>query len=285
MKKYVLLPIGLLFSALWFSSFENGITSFGLNRTGSTGGLATCGDSVTHCHSTTSTASPSLSIILTDGAQQVPPNGTYHPGRTYRIDVSGTISSGSASYPVYGFQFTTGSVNDGSFTLIGNDLKSTFINTIQFIEHKQPIAPVGNNYQSYFYWTAPPPGAGTITFYCTMLIGNGDHAVTGDHAKNATISFQEGAPTSTADLDNAVALNVYPSPAVDFANVTIATDKPDDYFIRVFDLSGKEVYKEALHVGTEKKNVRLNTAAWQSGLYFVEIANSKGHRLMKIVKQ
>ncbi|HTN45310.1 MAG TPA: choice-of-anchor V domain-containing protein [Flavipsychrobacter sp.] len=284
MKKYVLLPIGLLFSALWFSSFENGITSFGLNRTGSTGGLATCGDSVTHCHSTTSTAVPILSVILMDGAQVVS-NGIYHPGRTYRIEVKGGISSSSSLYPVYGFQFTAGTVNDGSFTLIGNDLKSTFINTIQFIEHKQPIAPVGNNYQSYFYWTAPPPGAGTINFYCTMLIGNGDHAVTGDHSKNVIVSFQEGAPTGVADLDNSVEVNIHPSPAVDFANITIATDKPGDYSIRVFDLSGKEVHKESLQVGTEKKNVRLNTAAWQSGLYFVEVESSQGRRLMKIVKQ
>jgi hypothetical protein len=47
-----------------------------------------------------------------------------------------------------------------------------------------------------FQWTAPPQGAGTVTFYAAGAACNKDNAATGDFTYTTTVSSTEGAVTA-----------------------------------------------------------------------------------------
>jgi len=46
-----------------------------------------------------------------------------------------------------------------------------------------------------FQWTAPPQGAGTVTFYAGTVAADGDGTSSGDNAYTPTLTLTEGAPS------------------------------------------------------------------------------------------
>jgi len=282
MKKFLMISIAAAISIITFSSYENDLATKGLNLTGANGSSTTCSGST--CHGNSTGANLVLSIIVTDNMGNVV-NGSYIPGVTYRITVKGQLASGGSPMSVFGLQFTTGKSNDGSFTLIGNTLKSIVIPPYEYIEHNGPIpATSGNTYSTYFFWKAPPAGAGIITFYCTMLAANGDHTINGDVDDNASLSLIEGS-TSVADLSKEGTIKIYPNPVEDRLNISFDMKSSGDYTVSIYDLSGRKITQKDLSGKSGIFETTVNSSNWTSGMYIVDIAKDGAHKKANIIRK
>ena len=287
MKKIILAGVSLTLGIVVFSSFISGVYTAGAGDcTGANGSTGSCSKS--GCHFSSVQSDLNVSIIVTEASNGNIVTGSYIPNNHYVITLKGTHSAGGGgSFNAYGLQFTTGKANDGQFTLVGNSLKSVVIPPYEYIEHKAPLTPIGpagTYYETYFLWQAPPPGAGNITFYCTMLAGNGDHFASGDIDKNTSIIFTEGT-TSVADLKDIVSVDVYPNPAVNEINVRMEVKNPGDYIANIYNLSGQKVMTEQflLSSGAFTKPFAISHLA--EGMYIIELKKGMGYKHIPFIKQ
>ncbi len=281
MKKYVLIPIAALFTIATLSSYENGNIALGLNCTGANGSTPTCGGG--SCHNVSGTSNIAVSISLTDDQGNNVSNGKYIPGKTYKITLKGNNGAGGI-YPVFGLQFTAANPpNDGTFVLVDNKLKSTVHDTYEYIEHNAPIATNGNISTAYFYWVAPPAGAGTITFYCTMLTANGDHSINGDKEGHAIASFAETQPNAVDEIANVIQATIFPNPARESLTLQFSTAKSDRHDIAIFDLSGRSLMNEIV-IAKEYKHT-FDVSSFPQGMYHIAISNGQTHRSFAWIKQ
>jgi hypothetical protein len=142
----------------------------------------------TQCHSTSPLNSGPGSIAI-DG---VP--GVYEPGRAYTI----TVRVSHPSRIRWGFQagaFTDALQTAGTLrvTDAGHTQKITS-GGITYVEHNNPGTYAGqpNGASWSFEWTAPPPGAGLVTFYAAGNAANNNGLDTGD---NIYATFVESQPS------------------------------------------------------------------------------------------
>jgi hypothetical protein len=281
-----MISIAAVLAVITFSSYENGITGFGLDRTGAPPtSYGTCSDSVMSCHVNSSFSNLVFSIILTDPQGNIVSNSTYMPDTTYRVTLKATLSAGGGPYPVFGLQFTAAAANDGTFILIGNTLKTNLIGVYQYIEHKAPIPAVNNVFQSYFFWTAPPPGAGTINFYATILAANGDHSIIGDIEKNTSIGLQEWKPNAVADLENYASVKSYPNPMNDMLNLSFDAKEKGDYSVAVYNISGQQVFGKIYTIQNNLFETKIDTRSWSGGMYIMEVRKGYSRKTFTLVKQ
>ena len=284
MKKYVLLSFAAFLAVITLSSYEQGISNY-KDCTGGTGSATSCGTSASGCHSSSVSSNLVLSIILTDDKGVIVSDGKYIPEKYYRVTLRGMLSSGS-SYPYFGFQFTTAKVNDGQFTLLNNYQKWLVVNQSYFIEHSTPI-PAQNNgtkFETDFFWQAPPAGAGTITFYCTMLAADGNGFASNDIDRNTYSSFMETLPTAVTDLSKDAAISTYPNPAKDNINLSINTKQFGEYGITVFNLSGQKIYSNKINITREDCVTNIATTDWNTGMYFLEVRKGDAVKQIKVMK-
>lgn len=286
MKKIIVGSLVMAFVVVLFSSFEAGVTSNGYNCTGSNGSTGSCSDASNGCHSSQVPSNLVLSIIMTDSAGNTFSSGYYVPGSLYRVTLHGSLASGGAPYPVFGFQFTTGVTNDGSFTLTNSYLKSTtYVGGPEYIEQKMSIPTTASNvFETYFFWQAPPAGAGTIKFYATLLAANDDHTAQGDIDKNTYITLPEIPVNSVQDFDENTAVILAPNPFSDVLQLSITTRQNKQFQLQVFNLSGQQIFTENIEANSTTTAKIIPTQSWGKGLYFVTITDGKASRTMKIVK-
>ena len=79
-------------------------------------------------------------------------------------------------------------------------------------------------------------------------------------------------------------LSLYPNPAGERCSVAFDAAIGGNAMLRVFNGQGKTVYTESIMLQAGKNVFELETAAFTSGLYFVQIENEQGvftHKLMK----
>lgn len=287
MKKIILTCLGLFFTVIIFSSYENGIASLGYDRTGANGTYGSCSDSILNCHHNPGSGSLMLSIFLTDSVGNTFSSGYYTPGSYYRVTLRGTLPAGGGPYPEYGFEFTTGSLNDGAFIVTSNTLQSTtFVGGYQYIEQKAPIAATSASvFESYFYWKAPNSGAGDIGFYATMLVANGDHTSNGDLDRNEHIILQENPTTAIDNVSLNTTVSVTPNPFCHYVNLDINTTGKGICSVEVYNLSGQKIYSDNYQIVHDNTSAKINTSAWISGLYLISIRNGQDVKTLKVVKQ
>lgn len=81
---------------------------------------------------------------------------------------------------------------------------------------------------------------------------------------------------------------IYPNPAVGTINVELSAIERDNYAINLLDISGRLVKtlvkNEMLSVGTHRFESNFNSKI-SKGIYFIEIKNSKGSKIEKLIIQ
>ncbi len=82
------------------------------------------------------------------------------------------------------------------------------------------------------------------------------------------------------ELENPLALGVFPNPASDVATVTFETETSSDVVLTITDLSGKVVYSNDMNSVIGVQNIEINTASFESGVYMVNIS-SNGNQVTK----
>jgi hypothetical protein len=80
-------------------------------------------------------------------------------------------------------------------------------------------------------------------------------------------------------------LAVYPNPANEQINVTVATNAESPSQVNLVDLSGKIIQTLQVGQSNETSIVQFNIANLQAGVYFIELINENGKEIEKVVKQ
>ncbi len=79
-------------------------------------------------------------------------------------------------------------------------------------------------------------------------------------------------------------INVYPSPAIDIANVNFLSNDTELVTISLTDIAGKVVSQETMIAQEGENNVVLNTQALSNGVYLISIAKADAVITTKIMK-
>ncbi len=119
-----------------------------------------------------------------------------------------------------------------------------------------------------FTWKAPATLAtanSPITFYFVTLAANGDGGTSGDNVLKSTKVVRFKLPTGNKEIQNKIAVNVFPNPTKDVLNVEL----PDaqNAQLTLVDINGRVLLIKQL---TEKSN-KINIAHLSKGIYNVQI--------------
>ena len=125
---------------------------------------------------------------------------TYTPGQSYLLVAAVSRDVGSR----WGFEATAlknGGQMAGSFSDSSNAVGEQNSLGIEYVSQTTLEGFDGTFADStgaawVFKWTAPPAGAGTVTFYAAGAACNNDNAVTGDYTYTTTATSMEGAATA-----------------------------------------------------------------------------------------
>lgn len=97
------------------------------------------------------------------------------------------------------------------------------------------------------------------------------------------IQFQDGNTFSLAVDNKATSIDqdlpskllswkLYPNPGQDFLNLAFETQKPAKLRVQIFDFQGRVLLQKDLENFTMSQDLRVSTASWPEGMYFVRLS-------------
>lgn len=283
--KIKLLFFLLISSSIFLISNSNGITTVrNEDRTGSPISITACNQ----CHSG-GNFSPTLEIKLKDLSGNLV--STYQPDSAYTIE----FEFGGNNAVRYGYQATALLIEDntiaGSLEASNSDSKIVSLNNIDYADHNGFVS--SNTF--ILDWTAPSSGSGSVGFYASGIAADGNGFSSGDSpvTANALIVNELGnenpeepenpenpeEPTNINDLEDRV-FSFFPNPVVNSLNVNFKTDA--SFTIKIYNQNGKLIIFEKMN----DKNASINLIDLTSGVYFVELIDSRNEKyISKIIKK
>ena len=285
MKKKVLLLAGAAFLALGLSSYSDGPGNHASLNCTAAGGPGNCAGS--GCHSpNNSNTTVQLTISNSIGGPQV----TYYtPSVVYYVKLTGVNGS---SMPGYGFQVAAvsgGNVQAGSF-IIGSstDQHTTpLISGLQLMENKRliPYTTSPGVYEADFQWTAPAPGAGTVTLYSLLLAADGDGTEAGDQPNAGTpVVLREAGGSYVSELTKNLSITAYPNPVQNKLQLSFSNAASGVYTVKVYDMSGKALMSTNLELNANTSAYNLNTTDLKAGIYQIQIIGNNLLRTIPLIK-
>lgn len=162
---------------------------------------------------------------------------SYVPGQTYPVIVEFTESARSR----HGFSLTTlNAANEpaGSVTVTQTDLtQSETSGERTYVTHTRS----GTEQASWtFDWTAPPAGSGPVTFYAAANAADNNGSSSGDNIYTISTTLTESTVTTSRDAA-ALAVRLFPNPAVDRVTVDYHLDAPAPVVLELYDAAGRRV--------------------------------------------
>ncbi|MFK7799140.1 MAG: choice-of-anchor V domain-containing protein, partial [Aureispira sp.] len=160
---------------LWYvlqSSRTGAAATFSLDRTGSpiAAGL-NCGA----CHNGAFNNAALAIVVRNTGGQIVT---DYVPNDTYTVEFNTTNQFGFV-HGVQGVALTPTNAQAGAFSSPIAGTKISPLNGRQYVEHSTPAFAAGG-FTFSATWTAPGVGTGSVTFYGSGVIANGNSGTSGD---------------------------------------------------------------------------------------------------------
>ncbi|MBN3034574.1 MAG: T9SS type A sorting domain-containing protein [Bacteroidales bacterium] len=113
-----------------------------------------------------------------------------------------------------------------------------------------------------FYWTAPDPPVGDITFYAAINGANGNGTNGGDQIYLTSVTVQ---PVGIPETVKVSPFNLYPNPSEGIIWIELTEHK--DSMVRIFDIQGKLL--QTLPVTGDQ--TRLDLSHLQKGLYIINV--------------
>lgn len=164
---------------------------------------ATCGQAGCHVGGNFGTG---FNLFLTDSDGNN--LSTYEPGVSYNLHVNITSSQGTPSR--YGFQLVALDQSDNPINNWG-DIETPYrkfsLGDREYVEQRQSLT----SPNIVLPWVAPTAGTGSVSFYSTVNNCNGNGSPSGDHAFTSSVIIEEGAPSSTAEVNESI-FSFYPNP-------------------------------------------------------------------------
>lgn len=113
---------------------------------------------------------------------------SYVPGKVYKFRIKFTHTSGT---PKYGFQTTAAKLttlaNINKWGTMPSGIHNTLLSAHNYVEQSKPLTTA----TIFVRWTAPAKGTGSIIFYTSGNLVNGNAATTGDQPVNTSLTISE----------------------------------------------------------------------------------------------
>ena len=176
---------------------------------------------------------------------------------------------------------TANSVNAKSLsaTVLGNSRTNAV--------HKTPNNLSQDSITFTFDWTAPVAGTGNITFYAAGNATNSGNNSSGDFIYTSNQSITEGSSVDIQALSASKDLTIFPNPSSN----SITINLPEDLSlastgVQIFDVKGALVHSHNLVNISNSKNISLDVAFLNDGVYFIHLENGnwQHHQKMMISK-
>jgi Secretion system C-terminal sorting domain/Reeler domain len=180
----------------------------------------------------------------------------------------------------YTFQLTCTSANakSGGFQMTALDSDDKAIGTFTAGTTQKLLASAGRNYVTHsnstsyangkvtYNITWKSPAAVTnknITFYATVLAGNGNGNNTGDNPFAGTFKAAFGS-VATNDPALLASLQVFPNPATNYLNINVLSEEKATFGI--VDVTGKIVLEKPLQATNS-----IDVSGFERGVYFINV--------------
>ena len=258
------------------------------DRTGRLGATRTCG--AAGCHgSLNAGVTVSATVFDKAGGQQL--SGGYVPGNVYEIhlDAVNTVN-GNTEFGFQAAMVKAGNTQAGSFGTSGMNPEYHVATSggVQLLEHNHAISAgtPGNEYHVVFDWIAPAAGSGTVTLWAIFNAVNGNaDADGGDVVSNPfSITIHEHDDASVPSVHRELAISVYPNPVTDYLDIRLGRAGAGVYTAAVYTLSGKNIYREELHLSSSDAALRIPAADWAPGMYVVRVSSRDGQWTVPFVR-
>ena len=188
---------------------------------------------------------------------------TVLPNTTYNLTFTTTSNCVRS-----GFQMTcltAANIQCGTFT-VGTGTSVITVSSRQYIRQSQVRILSGGATAWTFTWKSPATLTGnTITFYYASLLANGGGTTAGDNVLSGNKVVRFKSTTNSEDLNNAIALSVYPNPATESINIEL-TDV-SNATMTLTDISGRIVMVKDLN----DTNTKVNVANLARGIYNMQV--------------
>lgn len=202
---------------------------------------------------------------------------TVVAGTTYTIVLTNTSNAVRAGFQMVCLDATNvqcGTFTNGTGTSIGTS------GTKQYIRQSQVKIMSGGSISWTFTWKAPTTLAAAnspITFYFVSLAANGDGGTSNDNVLKSSKAVRFKTTTSSKDIQNTIAVNVFPNPTKEVLNIELADAQNAQ--LTLVDINGKVLLIKDL---TEKSS-KINIAHLSKGLYNAQIQAGNKSVSKKIV--
>ena len=85
------------------------------------------------------------------------------------------------------------------------------------------------------------------------------------------------------ELAKTVSIQNHPNPFQDITQFEITTQAPDKFNFKMYDLTGREVYREKVQLVAGKNTFTFNGSSYNNGIYFYVLSNPTGFVQGKMV--
>jgi hypothetical protein len=227
---------------------------------------------------TLTTSNPSVTLTSTPGSSYLWTNGattqsiTVNSAGSYRVTVSG--STGCSATSATTIVTTSGCVPPSTpvITLSGSSV----------LQPGQSVALTSTAAAGYLWST----GATTKTIVVSVA---GIYTV---RAYSGVACYSESLPVTITEATTGVndiessgfnALSVYPNPARDRMTFTYYSETKSDVDIVLFDMTGREIIRHAVHSVYGENQLDLNVSDYPRGVYFACLFSKNEKRTVRLI--
>jgi hypothetical protein len=231
------------------------------------------------CHAGTASAQDNMVT------SNIPASG-YIPGQTYTI----TVSISQAGISKFGFSISPQNSSGAVLgSLVITNTAETQLKNVghQYVTHTTAgNAGTGSKTWS-FDWIAPTVGTGAVPFYAAVNAANGNGTASGDQIYTDVYTVDEDITTQILENISDEVFSVFPNPADgNTAQVSFNATALTSSRIRIMSLNGT-IVNEISHLAKLNGNqvAPLNLENLSKGVYFVEVKNSTGTKMTRIIRR
>lgn len=218
--------------------------------------------------------------FVNNSVQSVSYNWTF-PG--------GSPASSTLENPVISYE-TPGTYNV-ILTVTNSQGSQTLMRWNYIVVHSNPIRPVidvngftlsTNPAQSYqWYWNnSMLPGA-CLNYFQASQDGFYQVSIRDQHQCESKSDSVYVSITGTQHESNTSSMEVFPIPAREKITVIVKQESTSINLIRVISISGDEIFKSENSTRGSLNGIEINTSELSTGIYFLELTNSDGTRVIR----
>ncbi|HKR03163.1 MAG TPA: DNRLRE domain-containing protein [Bacteroidia bacterium] len=120
-----------------------------------------------------------------------------------------------------------------------------------------------------------------------LIFASSDHATASIRPK-LVVTYSGPAPKMAGNgneqsKNSTGSFDIFPNPAKDLVTISIHENGSSSATLKIYNLTGNEIYNRSLQLENGANSISLQTDAWAKGIYFIAIKTSNGVVTQKLI--